>query len=211
MSAGGEKTTTNTRRQTMTTTESNPTTSDEQHKAAGDEAMEASTTPQESTACMMAEPQKEHEWLQKLVGEWTYESEATMEPGKPPERFSGTENVRSLGGLWILAEGQGEMPGGGTATTMMTLGYDPQKKRYVGTWVGSMMTYLWVYDGELDAAERVLTLNAQGPSMATEGKIAKYKDVIEFRNDNHRVLASHMLGDDGQWRGFMTANYRRKR
>ena len=45
------------------------------------------------------------------------------------------------------------MPGGGTATTMMTLGDDPQKKRFVGTWVGSMMTYLSVYDGELDAAE----------------------------------------------------------
>jgi len=195
----------------MTTTENNPTTSEEQHKATGDEAMEPSTTSQESTTCMMAEPQKEHEWLQKLVGEWTYESEATMEPDKPPKRFSGTENVRSLGGLWILAEGQGEMPGGGTATTMMTLGYDPQKKRFVGTWVGSMMTYLWVYDGELDAAERVLTLNAEGPSMATEGKIQKYRDVIEFKNDNHRVLTSHMLGDDGEWHGFMTANYRRKR
>jgi len=195
----------------MTTTENNLTTSEEQHKATGDEAMEPSTTSQESTTCMMAEPQKEHEWLQKLVGEWIYESEATMEPGKPPNRFSGTENVRSLGGLWILAEGQGEMPGGGTATTMMTLGYDPQKKRFVGTWVGSMMTYLWVYDGELDAAERVLTLNAEGPSMATEGKIEKYKDVIEFKNDNHRVLTSRMLGDDGKWHGFMTANYRRKR
>jgi hypothetical protein len=126
-------------------------------------------------------------------------------------RFSGTEHVRSLGGLWILAEGQCEMPGGGTATTLMTLGYDPQKKRFVGTWIGSMMTYLWVYDGELDAAERVLTLNAEGPSMATEGKIEKYKDVIEFKSDNHRVLTSHMLGDDGEWHGFMTANYRRKR
>ena len=25
----------------------------------------------------MPEPQKEHQWLQKLVGEWTYESEAS--------------------------------------------------------------------------------------------------------------------------------------
>ena len=46
---------------------------------------------------MKTEPQKEHQWLQKLVGEWTCESEATMEPGKPPERFKGTESVRSLG------------------------------------------------------------------------------------------------------------------
>ncbi len=33
---------------------------------------------------MKAEPQKEHEWLHKLVGEWTCEAEASMEPGKPP-------------------------------------------------------------------------------------------------------------------------------
>src|SRR6266542_7081305 len=104
---------------------------------------------------MKTEPQKEHQWLQKLVGEWTFEAEATMGPGKPTERAEGTESVRSLGGLWFLAEGQGEMPGGGAATTLMTLGYDPQKKRYVGAWIGSMMTHLWVYDGELDAAERV--------------------------------------------------------
>ncbi|MBD2434815.1 MULTISPECIES: DUF1579 domain-containing protein [Fischerella] len=159
---------------------------------------------------MKTEPQHEHHWLQKLVGEWTYETEATMKPDTPPERFGGIERVRSLGGLWVLAEGQGEMPGCGTATTMITLGYDPQKKRYVGTWIGSMMTYLWVYDGEMDTAEKVLTLNADGPDMTGEGKIAKYKDVIEFKSDDHRLLTSHVLGDDGQWHKFMTTDYRRK-
>jgi hypothetical protein len=171
--------------------------------------METTKAQQEST--MKTEPQKEHQWLQKFVGEWMYETEATMEPGKPPEKFGGTESVRSLGGLWILAEGQGEMPCSGVATTMMTLGYDPQNQRYVGTWIGSMMTHLWVYDGELDAAERVLTLNAEGPDMSTEGKMAKYRDVIEFKSDDHRVLTSHVLGDDGKWHEFMTANYRRQK
>ena len=170
--------------------------------------METSKTQQEST--MKTEPQNEHQWLQKLVGEWTYETEATMGPDQPPEKSTGTESVRSLGGLWILAEGQGEMPGGGAMTMMMTLGYDPQKQRYVGTWVGSMMTHLWVYDGELDAVERVLTLNSEGPAMTGEGKMAKYKDAIEFKSDDHRVLTSHVLGDDAQWHQFMTANDRRK-
>jgi len=160
---------------------------------------------------MKAEPQKEHEWLHKLVGEWTCEAEAAMEPGKPPETSSGTERVRSLGGLWILAEGQGEMPGCGPATMMMTLGYDPQKKRYVGTWIGSMMTHLWVYDGSLDAGERVLTLDAEGPSMAGDGTMAQYRDVIEFKSDDHRVLTSHTRGDDGTWQPFMTAHYRRRK
>lgn len=160
---------------------------------------------------MNTEPQKEHQWLQKLVGEWAYEGEAAMGPGQPPEKFTGTESVRSLGGLWFLAEGEGEMPGGGAATTVMTLGYDPQKKRYVGTWIGTMMTQLWVYDGELDATERVLTLNSEGPSMTTEGKMTQYKDVIEFKNDDHRVLTAHVLGDDGKWQQLMTMNYQRKK
>jgi Protein of unknown function (DUF1579) len=160
---------------------------------------------------MKTEPQKEHRWLHKLVGEWTYEGEATMEPGKPAERFKGTESVRSLGGIWILAESQGEMPGGDAATMVLTLGYDPQKKRYVGTWIGSMMTHLWVYDGALDEAAKVLTLAAEGPDMAGTGKMAKYRDVIELDSDEHRVLTSHVLGDDGKWQRFMTSHYRRTR
>jgi hypothetical protein len=160
---------------------------------------------------MKTEPQKEHQWLHKLVGKWTYEGEATMESGKPPERFKGTESVRSLGGIWILAESQGEMPGGDAATMVLTLGYDPQKKRYVGTWIGSMMTHLWVYDGALNEAEKVLTLAAEGPDMAGTGKMAKYRDVIELESDEQRVLTSHVLGDDGKWQRFMTAHYRRTR
>lgn len=164
---------------------------------------------------MKVEPQKEHQWLQKLVGDWTYEAEATMEPGTAPEKFKGVENVRSLGGMWVLCEGRGEMCGGGTATTLMTLGYDSQKKQYVGTWVGSMMTNLWVYDGLLDPTEKVLTLNAEGPSFSVEGKaegkLGKFKDVIEIKSDDHRLLTSHMLGDDGNWHQFMTANYWREK
>jgi hypothetical protein len=170
--------------------------------------METAQAQQEST--MQAKPHKEHHWLQKLVGEWTYETEAMMGPDQPLEKATGTESVRSLGGLWVLAEGQGEMPGCGTATTMMTLGYDPQKQWYVGTWIGSMMTHLWVYDGELDASKNVLTLNSDGPSMSAEGEMAKYKDVIEFKSDDHRMMTSHVLSDDGKWHQFMTVNYRRK-
>ncbi|UUZ78076.1 DUF1579 domain-containing protein [Polaromonas sp. P1(28)-13] len=72
---------------------------------------------------MKAEPQKEHQWLQQLLGEWTYESEMQMAPGQPPLKSAGKESVRALGGLWVLCEGSGEMPGcDGLATTLMTPG-----------------------------------------------------------------------------------------
>jgi hypothetical protein len=159
---------------------------------------------------MKTEPQKEHLWLQRLVGEWTFEIEATMGPDKTPEKSAGTERARSIGGLWVVSEGQGEMPGGGgPAQTIMTLGYDPQRKRFVGTFIASMMTHLWLYDGTLDAAGRILTLDTEGPGMADQAKLAKYRDVIEFLNDDHRTLTSYALGDDGQWNRFMTAHYRR--
>jgi hypothetical protein len=158
---------------------------------------------------MKVDVQREHRWLQQLVGEWTYEGEATMGPDQPVQRWHGSERVRSVGDVWVLCEGQGEMPGEGTGTTLMTLGYDPQKQRFVGTFIGSMMTYLWVYEGSLDADEKVLTLQAEGPSCAAEGTMAKYKDVIEIVSEQHRTLSSYLLGDDGTWNTFMTAHYRR--
>lgn len=158
---------------------------------------------------MKTEPEKGHHWLQKLIGEWTYEGEATMEAGKPAEKFRGTESVQSLGGLWIQANGKGEMPDGDTALMVMTLGFNPQTRRYVGTWIGSMMTHLWLYDGELDAAEKVLTLNSEGPAMNKPGSMTKYRDVIEIVSDGHRTLSSFLLSDDGEWHAFMRADYRR--
>jgi hypothetical protein len=161
---------------------------------------------------MNNEPKKEHNWLQKLVGEWTYESGTTMEPDKPDDKSVGIESVRSIGGLWTLAEGQGEMPGGGNMTSITTLGYDPQKNRFVGTVIISMMNYLWIYDGgTLDADEKMLTLEAEGPSMADDGKMAKYKDVLEFKSDDYRVMTSYVMKDDGQWEQFMKTDYRRRK
>ena len=133
-----------------------------------------------------------------------------MGPDQPPMKATGTESVRSIGGLWTMGEGHGQMPDGGPATTIMTLGYDPQKKQFVGTFIGSMMTYLWIYEGSLDAAEKALTLHAEGPSCTGDGTMAKYKDVLEVVSSDHRTLTSHLLGDDGQWKTFMTAHYHRK-
>lgn len=161
---------------------------------------------------MYTQPQPEHAWLQKLVGEWTCESESVMGPGEPPQTFQGKETVRPLGGFWIIAEGQGEMPDGETACTLMTLGYDPHRKRFPGTWHGSMMSWQWVYDGELDESGRILTLNCEGPDMTgNPEKLVKFRDVHEFVSNDHRILRSYVLGDDGQWQQFMTTNYHRVR
>jgi hypothetical protein len=159
---------------------------------------------------MKTEAQKEHHWLQRLVGNWTAEIEMVMEPGKPPQRSTGTDRVRSLGNLWVLCEGEGQMPdGGGTAQSLMTLGYDPRVQRFVGSFIGSVMAHMWTYDGTLDQAGKKLTLDTEGPGFADQSKLEKYRDVIEFLSDDHRTLTSYHLGENGQWDRFMTAHYRR--
>lgn len=159
---------------------------------------------------MMAEPQKEHRWLQQLLGDWTYESEGACGEGEAPTKASGTERVREINGLWIVAEGEGEMPGGGPARTMMTLGYDPAGGRYVGTFVASMMTHLWIYEGSLDETGRVLTLDTTGPSMEGDGKTARYQDVIEVKGPEERIFTARVERADGTWQELMVARYRRR-
>lgn len=157
----------------------------------------------------LPEPQAEHKWLEQLVGEWEWEMEAPAGPDQPAMKHTGTDSVRSLT-LWVQCHGTHTMPDGGEAKTVMTLGYDTAKKKFVGTFIGSMMTNLWVYEGELDAAGKVLTLAADGPSMIDPTQTTKYLDKIEMVSADHRILTSQALTPDGQWVQFMTAHYRRK-
>jgi hypothetical protein len=157
-----------------------------------------------------AKPEKEHLWLKKLVGEWTYEAEMIMGPDQPPMKNGGRESVRAIGDFWVLGEGTGTMPDGAPATMLITIGYDPAKKRYVGTWVGSMMPLLWVYDGEVDAAGKKLSLYAVGPNWEGEGT-TNYCDAIEWVDDNHRIFTGSKQGADGKWSTFMTTHYYRNK
>jgi hypothetical protein len=157
---------------------------------------------------MKTEPQDQHRWLERLLGDWAYETECSMGPGQPLEKLPGIEHVRSLGGLWVVGEAEGAMPGGGRMQAVLTLGFDPRKGGYVGTWIGSMMDHLWSYAGGLDPAGEVLTLAAEGPSFTGPG-LRQYRDIISFKGPDLRLLTSRVLGEDGQWSEFMTTTYRR--
>lgn len=78
--------------------------------------------------CRKSLIQNEHRWLEKWVGLWSYELEASSEPGKPPQKMAGTELVRSLGGLWIIAEAHSEPTASRVDNSVMTLGFDRAKE-----------------------------------------------------------------------------------
>jgi hypothetical protein len=156
------------------------------------------------------EPTREHQWLGRLIGDWTWTHDVPATGDTRVTHLEGTETFRAIGQLWVLGEAVGPMPGGGASVSLMTLGWDPQKNKYVGTWVGSPMPSLWVYEGELEAGGNALALYSTGPAMDGSSGLAPYKDVIAFLDDNTRTLAGHVKGANGDWQRFMTVEYRRR-
>jgi len=153
----------------------------------------------------------EHEWLQRFVGDWSWEAEVDHGPDAPVAGpMTGTERVRSLDGAWIVCEGESEYAGQRNHS-VITLGFDPMRNRFVGTYVGSMMTHLWVYDGRLDSEQRVLTLDCEGPSFADPKVLVPYRDVFEMDGPDHRTLRAEVRHSDGSWHHFMTTRYTRVR
>lgn len=153
---------------------------------------------------------KEHEWLQKLVGEWSGETSCIMEGSEEPVKIQFQESVRSIGGIWVVGEGTSSF-GGSPFKSVLTLGYDPKRKAFVGTWIDTMQTHMWSYTGTLNDAGTTLTLTAEGPSCEDPSKMATYRDTIEFQSPDRRTLSSAVKGEDGTWTTIMTAEYRRKK
>jgi hypothetical protein len=150
-------------------------------------------------------------WLEQLLGEWVFESVGTEDPGQ----CGGVERFRKLGEYWYIGESEMKMPGGGIGHAILTLGYDPGRNRYVGTWIGSMMSNLWIYDGELDPTGRILSLYSEGPSFDEQGNFSKtersrYRDAIELNDDGTRTFTGAVQQPDGSWKVFMTMRHKKK-
>jgi hypothetical protein len=155
----------------------------------------------------MPKPQKEHEWLRQVVGEWDTEGEIAGEPGKAPTKTKGSESSRLIGGFWVLSEHQGDFFGT-PFTGILTLGFSPEKKAYVATWIDSLTSRLWTYEGSLDEAGKVLTLNTEGPDET--GKTVKFRETIEVKDKDHKTYSSSAF-KDGKWVTFLTIKYTRKK
>ena len=152
-------------------------------------------------------PLDEHRWLDQFVGEWTFTTECSMGPGHPPMTGTGTDTTVSLGGLWVVSEWKTANPDGTMMTSRMTLGYDPARSKYVGSFVASCMTHQWVYEGAREGD--VLTLDTEGPSFTDPHAAAKYQDIWELPANGPRVVRSRYRDAEGNWHEFMKAEYRR--
>lgn len=155
-------------------------------------------------------PTAEHQLLERFTGEWATTSEGSMGPDQPPMTCIGTMKSSMLGSFWVVNNMRGEVMG----TPMhgiQTIGYDTTKKKYVGTWVDSMMNHLWRYEGSYDPDSKKLTLEADGPNFMAGGKTTKFRDAYEFAAPDRIIATSSMLTEEGKWVTFMSGEITRKK
>jgi hypothetical protein len=51
----------------------------------------------------------------------------------------------------------------------------------------------------VDETGKVLTMEAEGPAPYAPGTFCKWRDVFEFKGDDHRVFTNSVQNADGTW------------
>lgn len=158
-----------------------------------------------------SEPTKEHEFLKKFVGQWEVKSKGSAGEGQDAVVMTGTMDSKMFGRFWLVNNCSYDMNGTPMMKAVQTLGYDPEKKKYIGTWIDTMMNKMWIYEGTVNDAGTKIVLEADGPHMTEPGKTMKFRDAFEFKSDDEIIATSMFQGDDGEWTMMMTGTATRKK
>jgi hypothetical protein len=98
-----------------------------------------------------------HKMLASLVGSWTTKTTSWIGPDQPAMESTGTcEQKLLLGGRYLQQEYSGEMMGD-TFTGINLIGYDNHTKKYVSTWIDSMSTGIYFFEGTASDDGKTIT------------------------------------------------------
>lgn len=166
---------------------------------------------QDDADAVFAKPTPEHALLKREVGTWDAAMSLFMGgPDAPPAKYKAVETVKLIeGGLWSIGEYRGEFLGREFVGRSM-MGYDPDKKKYVASWVDNATPRLMLLEGTYDEAKRTLTMFTESKDPAT-GQPVKEKHTHHFQDDDHRVFRMYQPGPDGKDAMIMEVVYTRRK
>lgn len=137
------------------------------------------------------------DWLDRLVGEWSYEADSI--PSDPKHQSTGSETVARRG-AWIVIESDDH--------ARFQLASDPESGRVTGDFINWNHPGLWAYDGAPEGDR--LVLNSRGPRMDGGQGETDYQDVWTLVSENERTTTGRFRDEAGEWRDFNITRYRRK-
>jgi hypothetical protein len=141
------------------------------------------------------EPPKEMEHFKGDVGTWNCEIRMFGDPSGKPDVSKGSETISMLGGMWMISHFKGEMMGMSFEGSSQ-MGFNPETKKYTGTWVDSMSPYAMTTEGTWD--EKTQTLTQTGTGKDASGNEAKMKMTSVYNKDGSRLFSMFMPMPDGK-------------
>lgn len=105
----------------------------------------------------LANPGFPHQQMAKLAGSWTTRTKAWTGPDEPPVETTGTcEQKMLLDGRYLQQEYTGEMMGK-PFRGINVIGYDNHYRKFVSTWIDSMSTGIYYFEGSASGDVRTIT------------------------------------------------------
>lgn len=119
------------------------------------------------------------------IGTWDCVVKFYYDPNAEPVESKATEVNRMVGEMWAISDFTGEIMGAPFHGSSQ-MGYDPVKKKYVGTWVDSMSPFSIQMEGTYDEKEKALT--SFGKMKDPTGAEMDGKWVVKYKNENERSM-----------------------
>ena len=146
--------------------------------------------------CQMPQPTDQHHRILADVGTWNVKCTYMMDPSQPEMVCDATETIEPVGGFWTVSRFESDFMGM-PFVGRCTLGYDPRKERFVGSWVDCMSSTMFVMEGGFRADGKTLEMHSEGPHMAT-GEIVPMRMVTTYRDDGTRAFDMFVGNPGGQ-------------
>ena len=139
-------------------------------------------------------PTAEHRILAAEEGTWDAAIKSYPNgPESEPMVAKGVEiNTVMTGGLWVTSVFRADF-GGMAFEGRGQFGYDPGKKKYVGTWIDSMSPSLTVLEGCYDARTKTVTYTGDGVCPKDGSKLSE-RMVTITNADGSRDFALYITG-----------------
>ena len=153
---------------------------------------------------------EEHKILEHEAGIWDAEMKIWHTPDAEPVGGKAVETNHMLGSMWLVSEIKGDMMGM-PFTGRGQYGYDPTKKKYIGTWIDNISPYLSLMEGTMDDSHK-LTMLSKGRDFQT-GEIQTTKLESTYPDQDHKTFTmfAPVPDKEGEWWKMMEIHYTKRK
>lgn len=153
-------------------------------------------------------PGAPHKLLASMAGSWNTRNKEWTEPGKPPVESTGScERKMLLGGRYMQEEFTGQMMGE-PFTGIGITGYDNHERKFVSTWISSMDTGIFIFEGTASADNKTITQHSSYDD-PVRGPM-KYRAVTRIVDDNTQLFEMYGTDKGGKEEKMMETTYTRR-